>query len=99
MEDRLICPCCGEYHFEEEDFYEVCEVCGWEDDGLQRDEPDYEGGANTISLNQAREVWRQTHDIKASDIANRRAYQGLPVFDSNGKVILEDPEKKLEKDG
>lgn len=91
MKDRLICPCCGEYHFEEEDFFEVCEVCGWEDDSLQRDEPDYTGGANHISLNQAREVWRQTQDINAGRIANHRAYKGLPVFDKAGKVILIDP--------
>lgn len=91
MEDRLTCPCCGEYRFEEEDFFEVCEVCGWEDDSLQRDEPDYAGGANHISLNQAREVWRQTHDARASNIANHRAYRGLPVFDEAGKVILIEP--------
>jgi hypothetical protein len=29
-------------------------VCFWEDDGLQAADPDYAGGANKISLNQAR---------------------------------------------
>jgi hypothetical protein len=29
-------------------------VCFWEDDGVQFRNPDYEGGANTVSLNQAR---------------------------------------------
>ncbi|ARP50579.1 hypothetical protein B6259_06620 [Ruminococcaceae bacterium CPB6] len=32
----------------------VCPVCGWEDDGVQLDEPDLEGGANEMSLNEAR---------------------------------------------
>lgn len=50
--DRL-CPCCGRYHFKEKDAYEICPVCGWEDDPLQRREPDFEGGANTLSLNDA----------------------------------------------
>ena len=48
------CPCCGEHYFSEEDYFEVCPVCGWEDDGLQRDEPDLKGGANNMSQNQAR---------------------------------------------
>lgn len=56
--DRLVCPVCGKHHFEEEDFFEVCPICGWEDDGVQRDDPDYEGGANKMSLNQARAAWK-----------------------------------------
>ena len=54
MNNRKKCPCCGKYEFEEIDFYEVCPICGWEDDPLQRDDPDYEGGANELSLNQHR---------------------------------------------
>ena len=51
-EDRL-CPCCGRHYFEEKDAYEICPVCGWEDDPVQRREPYYEGGANTLCLNDA----------------------------------------------
>ena len=51
-EDRL-CPCCGRYCFREAGAYEICPVCGWEDDPLQRREPDFEGGANKLSLNDA----------------------------------------------
>ena len=51
-EDRL-CPCCGRHYFEEKDAYEICPVCGWEDDPLQRREPDFAGGANALSLNDA----------------------------------------------
>ena len=41
--------------------YEICDVCGWEDDFVQADDPDYVGGANgDISLNQAREQWLST---------------------------------------
>ena len=61
---RLICPCCGEHYFSEEDFFEICPVCGWEDDGLQRDEPDFEGGANVMSLNQARAAWKAGKQVK-----------------------------------
>lgn len=57
MNDRKICPVCRKHHFEDEDSYEVCPVCGWEDDPLQRDEPDFEGGANVLSLNQFKEEY------------------------------------------
>lgn len=64
MDKGLICPVCGKHQFEYLDFYEVCPVCGWEDDGLQRDEPDYEGGANRMSLNQAKEAWAQGKPVE-----------------------------------
>lgn len=48
------CPVCGKHHFREIGAYEICPVCGWEDDPLQRREPDLEGGANSLSLNEAR---------------------------------------------
>ena len=50
------CPCCGYYTFNERvnGNYDICEVCFWEDDPIQLDDPEYEGGANRVSLNQAR---------------------------------------------
>lgn len=63
-EDRLICPCCGKHKFEEVDFYEVCPVCGWEDDGIQRDDPNYTGGANVMSLNQAKAAWGKRAKVR-----------------------------------
>jgi len=50
------CPCCGYLTRSESAFdtYDICAVCNWEDDGLQFDEPDFEGGANEVSLRTAR---------------------------------------------
>ena len=50
------CPCCGYLTRSEERLgtYEICEVCGWEDDFAQAIDPDYAGGANAVSLNVAR---------------------------------------------
>lgn len=56
---KHICPVCGEYEFEEEGSFDICDVCGWEDDPLQAKEPDLEGGANEMSLNQARAAWEK----------------------------------------
>lgn len=57
MSNRRLCPVCGKYEFEEEDWYKICPICGWEDDSLQRDDPDYSGGANDMSLNEYRAAW------------------------------------------
>ena len=48
------CPVCGRYYFTEPHSYEICPVCGWEDDPSQKRYPDMEGGANAESLNEAR---------------------------------------------
>ena len=37
------CPICGEYDFVEDSNFDVCNVCGWENDGVQLDDPDYSG--------------------------------------------------------
>jgi hypothetical protein len=47
-----ICPCCKKGEIEGLGDYDICPVCGWEDDPVQRKDPDFEGGANDISLNQ-----------------------------------------------
>ena len=49
---KFNCACCGQPTLEYEDFGEICPVCGWEDDGVQQDDPDFPGGANKLSLNQ-----------------------------------------------
>ena len=53
--ERYACPCCGykTLTYKERGSYEICHVCRWEDDGVQFDDPDFEGGANQYSLRQA----------------------------------------------
>lgn len=58
MSVENICPCCERHHFENIDFFEVCPVCLWLDDGVQRDNPNYSGGANKLSLNEFRKRWK-----------------------------------------
>ena len=51
------CPVCNGYEFEEDNDFDVCEICGWENDGVQFDDPNYRGGANRLSLNEAKAEW------------------------------------------
>lgn len=57
------CPVCGKYEFENIDDYDVCPFCNWENDDYQRRYPDEDGGANRMSLNQAREAWKKGEKV------------------------------------
>lgn len=58
---KFPCPCCGWYTLDHEadGSYDICPVCYWEDDPVQLEEPDCEGGANRLSLNQSRRNYRE----------------------------------------
>ncbi len=48
---RFPCPSCGFLVFTEGlGSYEICSMCGWEDDPVQSDNPGLRGGANGGSL-------------------------------------------------
>lgn len=50
------CPCCGYFTFDNkpDGSYDICKVCFWEDESIQLEDPTYEGGANKVSLIQAK---------------------------------------------
>ncbi len=64
---RYQCKCCGYYTLTEKPVnpetspgtFEICPVCYWEDDSLQFLNPDYKGGANTVSLNEAKSNFKK----------------------------------------
>lgn len=51
------CPCCGYLTLDEKPHgtYDICSICFWEDDDVQYNDPNYEGGANVPSLRQAQQ--------------------------------------------
>lgn len=57
MNNLIPCPCCGSLTLSACGEYEICPVCNWEDDPVQAEDPDYSGGANVLSLKQARHNW------------------------------------------
>ena len=56
MNKKNKCPCCDYFTLEASPpgTFEICPVCFWEDDNVQFDDPDFAGGANRVSLSQAR---------------------------------------------
>lgn len=56
---KIECPVCRSKVFDEADDWDICPVCGWENDGVQNHSPDLCGGANKPSLNQARAMWAE----------------------------------------
>lgn len=61
MTERWPCPCCGHLTLDEgPGDYELCPVCGWEDDGGQLRWPLSSDGANGISLVEAQVTYART---------------------------------------
>lgn len=60
------CPCCAELTFELEPpgTYDICSNCNWEDDSLQFEDPNYAGGANRMSLNEAKAAFAYGDEIR-----------------------------------
>jgi cysteine-rich CPCC protein len=58
---RYACPCCDFLTFTEapSGSYDICPVCGWEDDPVQFRDPEFAGGANDPSLLQARAAYQE----------------------------------------
>ncbi len=58
------CPVCGEITLPYRGSHDCCENCGWFDDpGQSEDTPDETDCANKMSLNQAREAWKNGQPI------------------------------------
>jgi len=70
-DQRFACPCCQLPTLEEQPpgTFLICPVCWWEDDDAQFRRPDLVGGANGVSLEQAR---RNYSECGISDPAARR---------------------------
>ena len=64
MAEKHKCPVCGKYEFEAYNCMDICDVCDWCDDAIQENDPDYSGGANRMSLNEAREAYKKGIQIK-----------------------------------
>ena len=62
--NKFKCVCCGNYSIAEKITSEVCPVCGWMVDEYQEDHADRRGGANRMSLNEARAAYREGRQVR-----------------------------------
>lgn len=60
------CPVCGALTRTQKSYgtFEICPTCGWEDDNAQVENPNLSGGANSLSLNEARKVYQRSANRK-----------------------------------
>jgi hypothetical protein len=58
---RLQCPCCGFFTVDSDDevIVDICDVCFWQYDVIAHKQPERNIGSNHISLNQARENYKE----------------------------------------
>ena len=73
--DTFPCSCCGFWTLTDPAYgsYEICPVCYWEDDPVQNEDPRYEGGANGVSLINARQSYIELGACQACFVGNVRA--------------------------
>lgn len=57
------CPICGAYEFPYEHSFDICEVCGWEDDLYINDDGEEDTGANRCTPRVARMLWKHGKTI------------------------------------
>ena len=76
---QKICACCEKYIFppeDSEDFCNICPICLWEEDIVQESYPNMRGGANKISLNEAKNIYNNSvannlDPVREAHIANQ----------------------------
>lgn len=57
-EKKFPCPICGTKCLSEErGSFDICPVCGWEEDGYQQKYPDEAGPNDYWTLTEARKAW------------------------------------------
>ncbi|MEB9974689.1 CPCC family cysteine-rich protein [Bacillus cereus] len=80
---KYTCPCCGYKTLEEEPpgTFDICNICFWEDDNVQFDDPDYEGGANEYSLRQYQKAFLMRHVNQKLTDNNERDPNWKPLFE------------------
>ena len=62
------CLCCGHQTLSSKSVdYQICSECHWEDDPVAYENPDFTGGANEVSLNQARRNYAEHGHSWAKD--------------------------------
>lgn len=86
---KYTCPCCGYKTLDDGDpgSYDICEICFWEHDNIQFDDPDYEGGANVVSLRTAQQNFIKFGAKEKRVLKHVRKPMRYDVKDENWKPL------------
>ena len=78
-----MCPCCNCFTMEHNEvvYHDICPVCFWENDPIQNDNEKYVGGANDISLSEAKANYQKFGAVKQEYIESVRS----PYLDEMSK--------------
>lgn len=59
------CMVCRNLTLDEDSLFDICDVCGWQNDEVALDNPHKpSGGPNVMSLNEARKAWAEGRPVK-----------------------------------
>lgn len=61
MNEEMLCPVCKKHIFKE--MFEQCPVCNWAHWFLQEENPDYKNMDNIMSLNEAKQAYKEGKEI------------------------------------
>ena len=89
MKNKVKCPICGRYVFAEVGDYDICNICCWENDSAQNNDPDYWGGANHLSQNDYKKWWINISTVMPLLIEkyNVKKVMTLATWEFSGLVI------------
>jgi len=87
-----VCPCCEFLTLSEKErgSFEICDVCGWEDDNVQYEDSSYSGGANKVCLNEAKKNFKLIFAIDLNALSFTRKPQKVEI----PQKILNELERK-----
>jgi hypothetical protein len=107
-EARFTCPCCGHRTLDEPPgSYHICQVCFWEDDGVQLLNPAYQGGANRPSLMECQVNYRSfgaceerfRGNVRPPDAGETRDPEWRPAQESDLRSSRSPPDLSEEEYG
>lgn len=80
------CPCCGQKTLGSEHMFDICSVCGWEDDNVQFEDPNFRGGANFFSLKEYKKAFFEKKDVQKLQEEARLEYINQAKVDYAVKI-------------
>ncbi len=85
---RFYCECCGYNTLNEKPngTYQICNTCFWEDDPIQSEDQNYEGGANRVSLNQAKRNFAEFGACERDMIKNVNKVHNADIRNPKHKI-------------